>query len=74
MSALATAEVTFPELSPSVADEVDAMLDRLGAYGLRWGSADAAILGRKLVRATVNGDGYTRGWLRRAERFLTGAR
>lgn len=70
--ALSTAsEVTFPELSPSVSDAVDAALVRLSAYAQRWGSADAAILARKLVRATVDGDAVTRGWLAQADRFLS---
>ena len=33
-------------------------------------AADAAILARKLVSDTVDGDGHTQLWLARAERFL----
>lgn len=61
---------SFPEVSPSVSDAVDEMLVRLSAYAQRWGSADAAILSRKLVSDTVYGDAVTQRWLARAARFL----
>lgn len=64
------AEVLFPEIDPSMADAVDAMLERL--YALQY--AEAMILGRKLVTATLSGDFDTRIALRRCERFLANYR
>ena len=63
------AETPFFELSRPCADRVDAVLLALSKLG----TADAAIAGRQLVRATLKGDGATRRVIRGCARLLAAA-